>query len=79
MIEILVWVFMTVLTQLSKKTKISQTYLIGWMCILWGIMYTIIDYKNPDVLVKAWEFMTKAFATSQWIYMTLSKLGILKK
>ena len=80
MIEIaLLWLITSVLTWLSNKLKVSQTYLaIILSLLLWAWYYVATNYyavERQQIVERA----TGVYASSQIIYNLLKKRGLLDK
>lgn len=76
---VLLWVLTQLLTRLSEKTKLSQTYVAVILSILlWAWYYIATKYysvQRQQVL----EFVGGVYASSQIIYNLCKKRGILDK
>ena len=73
MITILYWMLMSFITELSKKFKVSQNFVLVVLCLVGGSIYYAIDYKNPAVIEQATAFVIWAYATSQAVYSAINK------
>lgn len=72
------WIFaLGEFTKLLKKRfpNVSIRTVVVLLSLLAGSIYYVVEKNNPEVIQKAIEFATGAFATSQAIWMVLDKLG----
>lgn len=72
--SILTGIFINIITEISKKYNISQTLLIGWICILMGFLYIWLKEYNPDLLEHSIKYVLESLWVSQWLYMAYTKL-----
>ena len=74
MIEsILAWIWINIITAISKKFNLSQTNLIAWLCFLLACGYVAIKQYNPELLEQSIKFSIQALWISQWLYMLYNK------
>lgn len=75
----LLWLLTQLLTRLSEKWKVSQTYIALWLSILlWTWYYIATKYYSIE-WQKIIEFVGGVYATSQVIYNLAKKWWILEK
>lgn len=73
MSTLLCWLLTWVITELSKKTKLSQTYVALWLAIIWGTFYYIMfNYYNVE-WEKLVQFTVWIYWTSQVVYNLINK------
>lgn len=70
---ILPWIITTILTELSKKTSIPQSYIVVWLCILWWTFYVLVNINHPDLFKLMYNYAWQIFATSQAAYILYNK------
>lgn len=76
---ILIWLLTQLLTRLSEKWKVSQTYVAVWLSIiLWAGYYIATKYYSIQ-RQQVVEFIAGVYASSQLIYNLAKKRGILDK
>lgn len=76
---ILIGLLTQLLTRLSERWKVSQTYVaVGLSIILWAWYYIATKYYSIE-WQKIVEFVWWVYATSQVIYNLAKKRGILEK
>lgn len=73
MATLLWWVLTWIITELSKRTKLSQTYVALWLAIIGGtIYYIMVNYYSVE-----WEklvaFVAWVYGTSQIVYNLINK------
>jgi len=75
----LLWLLTSILTWLSNRMKVSQTYLsVGLAILLWAGYYVATKYyaiQWQEIV----EAVTGVYASSQLIYNLLKKRGLLDK
>ena len=75
---VLIWLLTQLLTRLSEKTKLSQTYIALWLSIiLWAWYYVATKYyaiQWQQIL----EFVGWVYASSQLFYNLAKKRWILE-
>jgi len=75
----LLWLLTQLLTRLSEKWKVSQTYIALWLSIiLWAWYYIATKYYSIE-WQKIVEFVGWVYASSQVIYNLTKKWWILEK
>lgn len=75
----LLWLITSVLTRLSNKFKVSQTYLAIILSILLGAWYYVATNYYQVERQQLVERATWVYASSQIIYNLLKKRGLLDK
>ena len=76
---ILIWILTQLLTRLSEKWKVSQTYVaVGLSIILWAWYYAATKYYSIQ-RQQVVEFVWWVYATSQIIYNLAKKRWIFDK
>lgn len=76
---VLIWLLTQLLTRLSEKWKVSQTYVaVGLSIILWAWYYVATKYYSIQ-RQQVVEFVWWVYATSQIIYNLAKKRWILDK
>ena len=74
--SVLIWLLVEILTKLSEKRKVSQTYVaIGLAVILWAAYYIASTYYAIQ-WQKMLEVMWWVYASSQLFYSLFKKRGI---
>ena len=68
LLEFLLWLLMSIITQLVKKTGFDAKIIIGVLSIIVGVAFYFIKYYFPDFIDVAYEKMLGAYAVSQIIY-----------
>lgn len=78
----LLWLATQLITYLSKKTKLSQTYVAVILSIIfWGLIYILniyVDTNSIQVDKLLW-YVWWVYSTSQVIFNACMKLWIIKK
>lgn len=79
MAVILIWLLTQLLTRLSEKWKVSQTYIALWLSILlWAWYYIATKYYAVE-WQQVVEFVWWVYASSQVFYNLAKKWGIFEK
>lgn len=68
MIELLLWILMSVITQIVKKTKVDARIIILVLSLVAGLAFYLIKNAYPEFIDNAYEKMLGAYAVSQIIY-----------
>ena len=77
MAEVLIWLFVQIITKLSEKWWVSQTYLSIWLAILlWLIYWLLTNYyelERQQAIQNIWGI----YASSQIFYNLFKKWNLL--
>lgn len=76
---LLIWLLTQLLTRLSEKRNVSQTYIALWLSIILGAGYYIATTYYAVQRQQVVEFVAGVYASSQVIYNLAKKRGILDK
>lgn len=68
MIEVLIWVAMSIVTQIAKKTEIDAKIIILALSIIAGVAFYFIKFYYPEVVENVWQHTLGAYAVSQVVY-----------
>lgn len=68
MLEILIWIAMSIITQIAKKTEVdAKIIILGLSIIVWAAFY-FVKYYHPDMVDVVWQHTLGAYGVSQLIY-----------
>ena len=68
MIEVLIGIGLSVITQIAKKSKLSAKIIIFVLSIIvWGVNY-LFKTKYPDLLEEVWQYTLWVYGISQIVY-----------
>ena len=84
MVEILIWVAMSIITQIAKKTEVDAKIIILSLSVIAGIAFYFVKYYYPDMVDVVWQHTLGAYWISQvvynyWISIYEEKTGKKKK
>lgn len=68
MIELIVGIAMSVITQIAKKTEVDAKIIILWLSIITGVVFYFVKESYPEMVDKIYEKTLGAYAVSQVIY-----------
>ena len=68
MIELIVGIAMSVITQIAKKTEVDAKIIILWLSIIAGVVFYFVKESYPEMVDKIYEKTLWAYAVSQVIY-----------
>ncbi len=76
---LLIWLLTQLLTRLSEKWNVSQTYIALWLSIILGAGYYIATTYYAVQRQQVVEFVGGVYASSQVFYNLAKKRGIFDK
>lgn len=79
MIEVLLWILMSVITQIVKKTEIDARIIILVLSIIAGVAFYFVKEAYPDFVDKVYEKVLWSYAISQVIYNYIISIRLEKK
>lgn len=68
MIEVLIGIGLSVITQIAKKSKIDAKIIILVLSIIAGGVYYFFKTKYPELLEEAWQYTLWVYGVSQIVY-----------
>lgn len=68
MLELLIWITMSVITQIAKKTSVDAKIIILALSLIVGAAFYFIKLYYPDMVDVVWQHMLGAYWVSQVIY-----------
>lgn len=63
MIEVIIGIVMSVITQIAKKTEVDAKIIILWLSIIFGVIYYFFQETQPEFL----EIVSKKVLWAYWI------------
>ena len=68
MIEVLIWIAMSIITQIAKKTEVdAKIIILALSIIVWAAFY-FVKFYYPDMVDVVWQHTLGAYAVSQLVY-----------
>ena len=77
MTAVLLWLVVQIITKLSEKWKVSQTYVSIWLALLLWVGYYVATNYYSIQRQQAVEWFGWVYASSQIFYNLFKKLGII--
>ena len=74
---ILLWLLVQIITKLSEKLKVSQTYVSIWFALLLWVWYYLATTKYAIQRQEAVEWFGGVYASSQIFYNVFKKAWLL--
>lgn len=68
MIEVLIGIAMSIVTQIAKKTEVDAKIIILTLSIIVGIAFYFVKFYYPDMVDVVWQHTLGAYGVSQIIY-----------
>ena len=68
MIELIVGIVMSIITQIAKKTEIDAKIIILALSVIFGTVFYFVKESYPDLVNEVWQKTLWAYAVSQVIY-----------
>ena len=68
MIEVLIGIGLSVITQIAKKSKIDAKIIILVLSIVAGGVYYFFKTKYPELLEEVWQYTLGVYWISQIVY-----------
>lgn len=68
MIELIVGIVMSIITQIAKKTEIDAKIIILALSVIFGTIFYFVKESYPDLVNEVWQKTLWAYAVSQVIY-----------
>ena len=68
MIEVLIWIAMSIITQIAKKTEVDAKIIILALSVIAGIAFYFVKLYYPDMVDVVWQHTLGAYGVSQVIY-----------
>lgn len=68
MLELLIWIWMSIVTQIAKKTEVdAKIIILALSIIVWAAFYFVKLYY-PDMVDVVWQHTLGAYGVSQVVY-----------
>lgn len=68
MIEVIVGIVMSIITQIVKKTEIDAKIIIMVLSVVFGALFYFLKESYPEFIENAWKQILGAYGVSQIIY-----------
>ena len=68
MIELIVWVIMSIITQIAKKTEVDAKIIILALSVIFGTVFYFVKESYPDLVNEVYQKTLWAYAVSQVVY-----------
>ena len=68
MIEVLIWIAMSIITQIAKKTEVDAKIIILALSLIVGAAFYFVKLYYPELVENVWQHTLGAYAVSQVIY-----------
>jgi hypothetical protein len=68
MLEVIIWIVVSVITQIGKKYKLNPHILILWLSLICWAFYWFMNSTEPALLEKWWQDVVAIYWISQVIY-----------
>lgn len=68
MLEIIAWIVVSTLTQMSKKSWISAKWMILWISLLAWAIYYVANLLYPELTQSVWKSTLEIYWISQIVY-----------
>ena len=68
MLELLIWIWMSIVTQIAKKTEVDAKIIILALSVFVGIVFYFVKEAYPEMVDKVYEKALWSYAVSQVIY-----------
>lgn len=68
MIEVLIWIAMSIVTQIAKKTEVDAKIIILGLSLIVGAAFYFVKLYYPELVENVWQHTLGAYAVSQVIY-----------
>ena len=77
--EVLLWILMSVITQIVKKTEVDARIIILVLSLIVGVAFYFVKEAYPEMVDKVYEKALWAYAVSQVIYNYIISIWVEKK
>lgn len=68
MLELLIWITMSVITQIAKKTEVDAKIIILALSLIVGAAFYFVKLYYPDMVDVVWQHTLGAYWISQVVY-----------
>ena len=68
MLELLIWIAMSIITQIAKKTEVDAKIIILALSLIVGAAFYFVKLYYPDMVDVVWQHTLGAYWVSQVIY-----------
>lgn len=68
MLELLIWIAMSIITQIAKKTEVDAKIIILALSVIAGIAFYFVKLYYPELVENVWQHTLGAYAVSQVVY-----------
>lgn len=68
MIEVLIWIAMSIITQIAKKTEVDAKIIILALSLIVGAAFYFVKLYYPDMVDVVWQHTLGAYWVSQLVY-----------
>jgi len=73
LLEVLIGIAMSIITQVAKKTKIDGKYIIAVLSIILGGIYFFVKKNHPEIVEEVMTFTIGIYGISQVVYNYIIK------
>lgn len=68
MLELLIWITMSVITQIAKKTELDAKIIILALSLIVGAAFYFVKLYYPELVENVWQHTLGVYAVSQVVY-----------